>query len=165
MDDSGNGIFQSIRFWQGWALAATAAALFTFVANAEFPVAGHTPDYVALVGDDPNAPLWVVNADLKAGTIGVRSPRAKPAPAGERYALWLVAGESTRRLFALPVSRRQASFKLPSELRALAAHRRMLGVATEPVDAPATAGAPADAKAQTEEPTPEWRWQAAFARL
>lgn len=157
MDDSGSGIFQSIRFWQGWALAATAAALFTFVANAEFPVAGHTPDYVALVGDDANAPLWVVNADLRAGTINVRSPRAKPAPEGQRYALWLVAGESTQRLLTLPVNRGQATFKLPSDLRALAAHRRMVGVAAEPA---ATPSATDDADA-----TPEWRWQAAFARL
>ena len=160
MDDSGSGIFQSIRFWQGWALAATAAALFTFVANAEFPVAGHTPDYVALIGE-PDAPLWVVNADLREGAVNVRSARAKPAGEGRRHALWLVAGESTQRLGALPVHRDEATFELGGTVQTLLAHRRTLGVAVEPV-----AAAPADAQApDAEQDAPEWAWQATLARL
>lgn len=159
MDDSGSGIFQSIRFWQGWALAATAAALFTFVANAEFPVAGHTPDYVALIGE-PNAPLWVVNADLRAGTIHARSANAKPPGEGERYALWLVAGQSTQRLGALPVYQGQNTLRLSDPVRALLHHRRTLGVAAETVAeaAPAT-------DAPAEQAAPEWAWQATLARL
>ena len=160
MDDSGSGIFQSIRFWQGWALAATAAALFTFVANAEFPVAGHTPDYVALIGE-ADAPLWVVNADLREGTVNVRSARAKPAGEGRRHALWLVAGESTQRLGALPVHQDEATFALGGAVQAVLAHRRTLGVVVEPV-----AEAPADADAASAEPAaPEWAWQATLARL
>lgn len=166
MDDSGNGIFQSIRFWQGWALAATAAALFTFVANAEFVVAGHTPDYVALIGD-ANAPLWVVNADLRQGTVNVRSARAKPAPDGQRYTLWLVAGESTQRLGALPVHRSEHTVRLDAAVQTLLAHRRTLGVVAEPIpaDAPA-AQAPTGAQpSDTGEDPTEWAWQAILARL
>ena len=160
MDDSGSGIFQSIRFWQGWALAATAAALFTFVANAEFPVAGHTPDYVALIGD-PNAPLWVVNADLREGTVNIRSAKAKPAPDGQRYTLWLVAGESTQRLGDLPVHQGENTVRLEATVQALLGHRRTLGVAAEYIAA-AAAEAPSST-AQGE--LPEWEWQANLARL
>lgn len=159
MDDSGSGIFQSIRFWQGWALAATAAALFTFVANAEFPVAGHTPDYVALIGD-PNAPLWVVNADLREGTVNIRSARAKPAPDGQRYTLWLVAGESTQRLGDLPVHQGENTVRLEATVQALLGHRRTLGVVAESIAAAAEAPS---STAQGE--LPEWEWQANLARL
>lgn len=160
MDDSGSGIFQSIRFWQGWALAATAAALFTFVANAEFPVAGHTPDYVALIGE-PHAPLWVVNADLRAGVVNVRSANAKPPAQGQRYALWLVAGKSTQRLGALPVHQGQNTLQLPDAVRTVLHHRRALGVAAETV-AEAT---PATDAETAEQAVPEWDWQATLARL
>lgn len=160
MDDSGSGIFQSIRFWQGWALAATAAALFTFVANAEFPVAGHTPDYVALIGE-PDAPLWVVNADLREGAINVRAANAKPPAQGQRYALWLVAGQSTQRLGALPVHRGETTLQLADAVRAVLHHRRVLGVAAETV-AEAT---PAAEEAPAEQAPPEWAWQATLARL
>lgn len=160
MDESGSGIFQSIRFWQGWALAATAAALFTFVANAEFPLAGHTPDYVALIGE-PNAPLWVVNADLREGTVNIRSARAKPVGEGRRHALWLVAGESTQRLGPLPVHQDETTLELGAAVQTLLAHRRTLGVAVEPV-----AETPADAEADGAEPAaPEWAWQATMSRL
>ncbi len=160
MDDSGRGIFQSIRFWQGWALAATAAALFTFIANAEFPVAGHTPDYVALIGD-PNAPLWVVNADLREGTVNIRSARAKPAPDGQRYTLWLVAGESTQRLGDLPVHQGENTVRLEATVQAVLGHRRTLGVAAESIAAPADEAPSSTAQGEL----PEWEWQANLARL
>lgn len=159
MDAGGNGIFQSIRFWQGWAVAVTVAALFTFVANAEFPVAGHTPDYVGLIGES-DAPLWVVNADLRQGVVKARAVDAKPPADGERYALWLIAGKSTMRLGPLPLHRDRAVLHLGNTARALLGHGRTLGVAVEPVAAPAREAESAAAA------TPDaWSWQATVVRL
>ena len=152
MENNEGGIFQSIRFWQGWAILATVAALFTFIANAEFPLDGHTPDYVALLGDE-DAPLWVVNADLQDGTLQVRAAGAKPPAGNERYALWLV-GVNAQRLGELPLHRAHAALKLSGTAAAMLAHGKTLGVALEPAD-------------QTEvgAPPSNWNWQANIARL
>lgn len=151
LEDEG-GIFQSIRFWQGWAVFATVAALFAFIANAEFPLDGHTPDYVALLGND-GAPAWVVNADLKDGTLHVRAAGAKP-PAGEqRYVLWLV-GVNSQRLGELPLHRDHAALQLSATATAMLAHGKTLGVALESVD-----------EGEADEPPSAWKWQANIARL
>ena len=109
MEEDAGGIFQSIRFWQGWAVLATVAALFTFIAHAEFPVGGHTPDYVAIVGTEA-APLWVVTADLGNGSIEARAAAAEPAAEGQRHVLW-VAGEHPQRIGALPVGRDRGALR------------------------------------------------------
>ena len=151
MADTSVGIFQSIRFWQGWAIFATAAALFTFVANAEFPLDGHTPDYVAVVGD-LDAPLWVVNVDLGEGTVHVRAHAAKAPAQGEEYILW-IAGQAPQRLGALPVNKARNSLKLDNTDAALLAHVKTLAVKRQPIDA-------------TEDDAPaEWLHQASIARL
>lgn len=151
LDDDSVGIFQSIRFWQGWAIFATAAALFTFVANAEFSVDGHTPDYVAVVGD-AEAPLWVINADLGEGSVHVRAAAANAPAEGEEYVLW-IAGPTPQRLGALPVGRVRTALKLSSVATALLGHGKTLGVVIEPV-----------ADGPKEAPT-DWLYQASIARL
>ena len=156
MDDNG-GMFRSIHFWQGWAVTATAAALFTFVANAEFPVEGHAPDYVAIIGD-ADAPLWVVNADLRNGVVEVRAGAAASPPDGERYTLWLAAPNVNERLGALPAHRARATYKLTKTTRTLLDHRRAVGVVSEPV------GEEDDRPARLSD-APKWRWQAKFVRL
>ena len=154
-DEKESGIFQSIRFWQGWAVAATAGALFAFVANAEFPVAGHAPDYVAVIGE-PDKPVWVLNADLRAGVIEVRAAGAPAADDGERYALWLSAGNVNERLGTLPTNRDRAVYKLAKTTRTLLGHRKSLGVASEPADE-----TPPERTAEA----PAWLWRATIVRL
>ena len=151
MDDNG-GIFQSIRFWQGWALLATVAALFTFAANIEFSMGGRTPDYVAVVGDEA-APLWVVNADLGAGSLHVRAAAAKAPAQGEQYVLWIADAESPQRLGALPVANGRNSLKLTNTAAALLGHRQTLGVSREAIGE------------GQDEPPADWYLQATFARL
>ena len=141
MEDDAGGIFQSIRFWQGWAVLATAAALFTFVAQAEFPLDGHTPDYVAIVGDE-TAPLWVVNADLDSGAVEARAETAKPAPNGGRYALW-VAGPHPQRIGTLPVGRERQTLPLTGPQATLLRHHKAIAVSVEEADAADAADEPA----------------------
>lgn len=154
MDDSG-GIFQSIRFWQGWAILATVAALFTFAANIEVAVDGYTPDYVAVIGDE-GAPLWVVNADLGDGALRVRAAGAKAPAAGEQYVLWIADAANPQRVGALPVERGRNVLKLSNTAAALLDHRQTLGVSREPVDE--------GGEGQREAPA-DWYRQASVARL
>ena len=151
MDDNAGGIFQSIRFWQGWAVLATAAALFAYIANAEFVVGGHTPDYVAVIGDE-TAPLWVANADLRDGAIHVRAEAAKAAGEGKQHVLW-ITGPSPQRLGALPVGRERGALQLTDTATALLRFGRTIGVAVEEVAVPA------------EEPPSEWAHLASVNRL
>ena len=152
LEDNEGGMFQSIRFWQGWAVFATVAALFAFIANAEFSLDGHTPDYVALLGDD-GAPAWVVNADLKDGTLHVRAAGAKPPTGEQRYVLWLV-GVNPQRLGELPLHREHAALALSGTATAMLAHGKTLGVAVESVG-----------EGEAGEPPSSWKWQANIARL
>lgn len=153
MADDGGGIFQSIRFWQGWAVAGTAAALFTFVANTELVVDGHTPDYVALIGDGAQ-PNWVANVDLRGGTLEVRA-HSVPAGADKQYVLW-TAGASPQRLGVLPGTGERRALPLTDTVAAMLAFGKTLGVSTEPAD-PAGDG-PA-------EPPAQWAYTGVLNRL
>ena len=160
MEDNG-GIFQSIRFWQGWALFATVAALFTFAVNVDVSVAGHTPDYVAVVGDE-SAPLWVLNADLSEGSMHVRAEAAKAPADGEQYVLWIADAKSPQRLGALPVDRGRDSLKLTNTAAALLGHRQTLAVSREVVGG----GGQSEEQAEGQrEPPADWFQQATVARL
>ena len=139
MDDAG-GIFQSIRFWQGWAVLATVAALFTFIAHAEFPLEGHTPDYVGVVGD-AGAPLWVVNADLGEGVLEARAEAAKPSPDGQRHMLW-IDGEHPQPVGLLPVDRARATLPLTSAQAALLGHGKAIAVSLAPAEGEEGQGEP-----------------------
>lgn len=130
MEHNEGGIFQSIRFWQGWAALATVAALFTFIANIEFVVGGHTPDYVAVVGEPGLEPLWVVNADLGEGLLHVRAGAVAKPGEGEAYALWL-AGPTQQRLGVLPVERERGAIGLTDVASAILAHGKTVGVRLE----------------------------------
>ena len=145
MQHNEGGIFQSTRFWQGWALLATVAALFTFVANAEFPVDGHTPDYVAIVGEPGAEPLWVVNADLADGVVNVRAAAATAPGDGQAYQLWVVTSPNAlndayaedaapRSLGVLPVDRRRATFALSDAMSAVLTHGKTLGISRGATD-------------------------------
>ena len=151
MEDDAGGIFQSIRFWQGWAVLATAAALFTFIAHAEFPVDGHTPDYVAIIGAEAT-PLWVVNADLGSGSIEMRAEAAQPAPDGQRHVLW-IAAEHPQRIGPLPVGREREMLPLTDPQAALLSHGKAIAVSVEPVAATA------------EQREPDFLYQASLTRL
>lgn len=154
MEEDTGGIFQSIRFWQGWAVAATAAALFTFIAHAEFPADGHTPDYVAVIGEAAT-PLWVVNADISNGTVAVRAQAARPAPDGERDVLW-VAGVHPQRLGPLPVGRERQTLPLTDAQAALLGHGKAVAVSVEAV---------ASAAASEAHDEPNFQHQASLTRL
>ena len=130
MDDDVGGIFHSIRFWQGWAVAATLAAIFAFAANIEYSSDGYVADYVALVGDgDAGEPLWVINADLGEGLLNVRAVAAKSAGDAE-YVLW-VGGQHPQRLGVLPVDRGRSSLDLSDTVQSLLANVKTLAVARE----------------------------------
>lgn len=153
MEEDGGGIFQSIRFWQGWALAGTAAALFAFIANAEFVVDGHTPDYVALIGDAGQA-SWVANADLRGGTLQVRTQTAPAAPAGQQYVLWVDAAGGPQRLGPLPPAGERRALPLTDTVAAMLAYGKTLAVGAEPIDAAAPA-----------EPPAQWAYTGVLSRL
>ena len=146
------GIFQSIRFWQGWAVAGTAAALFAFVANTELVIDGHTPDYVALIGDGEQ-PSWIANVDLRGGTLQVRA-RAAPEAAGEQYVLW-TAGSQPQRLGVLPPAGERRALPLTDTVAAMLAFSKTLGVSTEPVG-------PADGPSP---PPAQWAYTGVLNRL
>ena len=139
--DNAGGIFQSIRFWQGWAVAGTAAALFAFVANTALVVDGHTPDYVALIGD-AGKPAWVANVDLRNGTLQVRAQAAPPA-ADKQYVLW-TDGEAPQRLGVLPGAGERRALPLTDTVAAMLAYGKTLAVSTEPVDTEPAATPPAE---------------------
>ena len=160
MADDAGGIFQSIRFWQGWAVFATAAALFTFIAHAEIVVDGHTPDYVATIGDD--AARWVVNVDSGGGSLQVR-PDGVSADADRRHVLWIVGvGEPASedegrptgnvRLGVLPTGAARGSMRLNAAAAELLARGRSLGVGLEASDE------------ERQEPG-SWLYQASLTRL
>ena len=129
MDDDIGGIFHSIRFWQGWAIAATLAAVFAFAANIEFSPDGYVADYVAIVGDDGVEPMWVINADLGEGLLNVRAVAAKSA-GDDAYVLW-VGGQHPQRLGVLPVDRDRSSLDLSDTVQNLLANVKTLGVTRE----------------------------------
>ena len=137
MDDDVGGIFHSIRFWQGWAIAATLAAVFAFAANIEWSSDGYTPDYVAVVGEGDAEPLWVINADLGEGLLNVRAVAAK-SPGEDAYVLW-VAGRNPQRLGVLPVDRQRAALELTDTVQGILAHAKTLGVSREAAGEAATA--------------------------
>lgn len=154
MEENEGGIFQSIRFWQGWALAGTAAALFAFIANAEFVVDGHTPDYVALIGDG-DQPSWVANADLRSGTLQVRTQAAPALPAGQQHILWVDAAGEPQRLGSMPAAGERRTLRLTDTVAAMLAYGKTLAVSTEPKDA-------GDAPAAT---PAEWAYTGVLSRL
>lgn len=129
MDDEVGGIFHSIRFWQGWAVAATLAALFAFAANIEFSSDGYVADYVAIVGSDDSEPMWVINADLGEGLLNVRAVAAQ-SPGDDQYVLW-VSGQHPQRLGVLPVDRGRAALKLSDTVQGILAHAKTLAVSRE----------------------------------
>ena len=155
MDDDNGGIFSSIRFWQGWAIAATLAALFAFAANLQYTQDGNVPDYVAIVGEAGSEPLWVVNADLADGIINVRAGAASGPGDDEVYRLWVVRQDDPQSIGVLPVNRERRTFKLDKNVNALLAHGQTLGVSRDP----ATADEGEDAK-----PT-SYDYQATITRL
>lgn len=155
-DHNAPGIFQSIRFWQGWAVAATLAALFAFAANLEYGGGGNAPDYVAIVGGDGADPLWVVNADLRAGVLNVRAG-AVAADGDEQYVLW-VAGRNPQRVGVLPVNRARKPLPLTDTVAEMLRYGKTLAVSRQPADAaPAGDGRP--------EPPAAWLHQASIARI
>ena len=129
MDDDVGGIFHSIRFWQGWAVAATLAAVFAFAANIEYSSDGYVADYVAIVGGDEREPMWVINADLDEGLLNVRAVGAK-ASGDDAYVLWL-GGQHPQRLGVLPVDRGRASLDLSDTVQSLLANVKTLAVNRE----------------------------------
>ncbi len=131
LDDEVGGIFHSIRFWQGWAVAATLAALFAFAANIEFSSDGYVADYVAIVGGDDREPMWVINADLGEGLLNVRAVGAQSA-GDDEYVLW-VGGQHPQRLGVLPVDRGRAALKLSDTVQGILAHAKTLAVSREAV--------------------------------
>lgn len=131
MEEQRSGIFQSIRFWQGWSVAATAAALFAFIAHVEYPVDGNVPDYVAIVGEAGSEPLWVVNANLADGVIQVRAGTATAPGDDEVYRLWVVRQDDPQEIGVLPVDRGRETFALDKAVRAVLAHGQTLGVSRD----------------------------------
>lgn len=130
MDDDSGGIFQSLLFWRGWAVAATLAAVFAFAANIQVRTDGYVADYVAIVGDGA-APMWVINADLGEGVLNVRSVSAKPSGSNE-YVLW-VGGAHPQRLGVLPINRDRAALSLDGTVQGLLANTKTLRVASQPL--------------------------------
>lgn len=149
MDDEVGGIFHSIRFWQGWAVAATLAAVFAFAANIQYAPDGYVADYVAIVGGDDAEPMWVINADLGEGLLNVRAVSAKSSGADE-YVLW-VGGQYPQRLGVLPVDRQRSALELTDTVQGILAHAKTLAVSRE---TPGAEGEPGN-----------WLHEASVARL
>ena len=128
MEPKSSGILRSTVFWQGWSLAATAAAIFAFAANVEYSPDGHAPDYVAIFGDAGAEPLWVVNADLEDGVINVRAGSASAPGDDEVYRLWVARQGDPQEIGVLPVNRGRETYSIGRAVRAVLAHGQTLGV-------------------------------------
>ncbi|MDE0422482.1 MAG: hypothetical protein OXK76_16585 [Gammaproteobacteria bacterium] len=135
MEEKGGGILRSTLFWQGWSFAATVAAVFAFAVNVEYPVDGHAPDYVAIVGDSAE-PLWVVNADLEDGVINVRAGTATTPGEDQVFRLWVARQDDALPIGVLPVNRARETYSMNSTVRAILAHGQTLGVSRGPAADP-----------------------------
>ncbi|MYE24746.1 MAG: hypothetical protein F4Y01_12525 [Gammaproteobacteria bacterium] len=122
------GMFGSVRFWQGWSIAATIGALFAVVASFDFSDPAPGPDYVAIVGALDAEPLWVIGANLEEGVVTARAVTAR-ATGDTAYRLWLVRGKGEPlAIGTLPVNSAQASIPISDTIATLLGHGRTIGV-------------------------------------
>ena len=122
------GMFGSVRFWQGWSIAATIGALFAVVASFDFSDPAPGPDYVAIVGALDAEPLWVIGANLQEGGVTPRAVTAR-ATGDTAYRLWLVRGKGEPlAIGTLPVNSAQASIPISDTIATLLGHGRTIGV-------------------------------------
>ena len=107
---------RQLRFWQAstGVFAALAAALTAWIVVSGVPGPA-TPDrLMAVLQKDPGAPAMVLDVDLKARRLTVRSVAAA-TPAGKSYELWLIdAAAGAPRPLGLVPARAQSEASLVS---------------------------------------------------
>src|SRR5579884_532698 len=90
----------AVRFWRGFAVAASAvaAALIIYVAVFLTGPAPQAPRVIAVLADHSGAPYWITTAGPRRGEIAVAALRPITGGAGHSFELWGIAGGTPRPL-------------------------------------------------------------------
>jgi len=94
-----------LAFWRRTASVALAAALALAIGLGLLLMPAPTPTHTAVFADAQGRPVWIIDARLPEGVLGIRAlPLAAPPP-GRSYELWLLpSGGAPISLGLLPAS-------------------------------------------------------------
>jgi anti-sigma-K factor RskA len=129
--------WNSLALWRGLALAASLAAIALFVQLLIGPALIPSPelasaDYVGVVSDEEEQPLWVIRASARARQLSMKVMRPVDMPPNSACELWLVTADgSTRSLGILP-ERGSRTVALPAVADAIRGEAAQLAVSIEP---------------------------------
>lgn len=128
------GLWRSLNFWRGLALAASAAVLvlaLNLVLRPPVPPAG--ADYIAVIQDRAQRPAWLVRLDRDQRRFRVETLQAQNRAADRSFELWLLPGgqQPPRSLGLLP-AQGDATLALPPALTQALPQAQALAVSLEP---------------------------------
>lgn len=96
--------FASLRLWRLLAVVTSVAAISLAVLLSQLPSEAPAPftgDYMALVGDAEQRPLWLLRADSDGRRIRIEPLQVPAPPAGKTYELWLLPADGVPRSLGL----------------------------------------------------------------
>lgn len=94
-----------LAFWRRTASVALAAALALAIGLGLLLMPAPAPTHTAVFADAQGRPVWIVDARLPEGAIGIRALPAAAPPPGKSYELWMLpAGGAPVSLGLLPAS-------------------------------------------------------------
>lgn len=96
--------FASLRLWRLLAVVTSVASLSLAVLLTQLPGEPPAPfagDYVALVGDAEQRPLWLLRADSGGRRLRVEPLQVPAPPVGKAYELWLLPADGVPRSLGL----------------------------------------------------------------
>ncbi len=126
--------WRRVGFWQAVGGLAAALALALGLRLAVFhPVA---PDYVAVLMDEAQRPVWVVSADVDTGRLIVKTLKPISMPPGKACTLWAVRGGKPRPVAILPEEVGRREIPLPKGAEALLKQAEAVAVSIEPASHP-----------------------------
>jgi len=123
-------LWQSLAFWRGLGLVATAAAATLVAYVALVPVGAPERQYIAVLIDADKAPILVAKFDSGTRQLSLRSLQAPAADPAHSHELWLVAGSSAPKSLGL-LGARTTTIDLPPD-QAAALETAILAISLEP---------------------------------
>jgi anti-sigma-K factor RskA len=93
-------LYAALRFWRGFAIAASAvaAALIAYIAASLVRPAPPMPHVIAVLDDRSGAPCWIATAGPRGGEIAVAELRPLKGDASHSFELWGIVGGRPRPL-------------------------------------------------------------------
>jgi anti-sigma-K factor RskA len=124
-------LYAALRFWRGFAIAASAvaAALIAYIAAFLVRPAPQMPHVIAVLDDRSGAPCWIAAAGPRRGEIAVAELRPLTGGADHSFELWGVVG---RTLHPLGLLRPQLGQTTVLGVRDLPAPGGVLEISLEP---------------------------------